>query len=341
LILSLRFSPDTEYLVAGDSLGKISVWKLESILSPHHWIANEAGPSPEPHYTFKASNGPIYSLLFYENGRNTVLLCGGDQNITIWEWNKIVDILNQPHQSLEPLFSLINPQRKGTRLALSPVSETNALDIDLQTGYLISAAGDNNAYIWDLQQNRCVGTLEGHHDYLHCLRVGQQTAFTGSEDGTVRIWDLRALTTTAILDPMSGTTIPTFEQKTSTGWVGCLDVDSYQNWLVCGSDNLLSVWYLPMLSVTSYLPTSGTPQAVIFESIDDSVISVGNETYLYHWKTTGELKMRVPSSSKSLFSVALNKPGKNKVLATCGASPLIDIYTNYNSKAFSCNFNKK
>jgi hypothetical protein len=73
------------------------------------------------------------------------------------------------------------------------------------------------------------------------------------------------------------------------------------------------VWHLPAMTPTAYMPTSGTPQAIAFTP-DDTIVSVGNEQYIYHWEKNGKLIKRVASNSRSLFSVAMNLPVENRVL---------------------------
>jgi len=55
---------------------------------------------------------------------------------------------------------------------------------------LYSASGDSKAYAWDIERQSIVRSFEGHTAYLHCLKWSKQKQqlFTGSEDGTVRIW---------------------------------------------------------------------------------------------------------------------------------------------------------
>lgn len=72
------------------------------------------------------------------------------------------------------------------------------------------------------------------------------------------------------------------------------------------------------------MPTGGTPQAAIFNDTEvsnckspnalqdsteqiEQIVSVGNESKVYHWgKTNGELKFVSDATSSSLFSVAYN-----------------------------------
>ena len=76
----------------------------------------------------------------------------------------------------------------------------------------------------------------------------------------------------AILDPMQGAALKASKEVavSNSNWVSCLDLDSSSEWLVCGGGGkYLSLWYLPMQHVTSYLPMLAPVQDVFF--YEDSV----------------------------------------------------------------------
>lgn len=57
--------------------------------------------------------------------------------------------------------------------------------------YLISCADDNLVKIWDYQNKNCVQTLEGHNQNVNfaSFHPNLPIILSGSEDGTVRIWN--------------------------------------------------------------------------------------------------------------------------------------------------------
>ncbi|RPA85093.1 WD40 repeat-like protein [Ascobolus immersus RN42] len=65
-----------------------------------------------------------------------------------------------------------------------------ALDFDVPFGTLVTAAFDDTVRVWDLNNGRCLGLLEGHNASVRCLQVEDNFVATGSMDATVRIWDL-------------------------------------------------------------------------------------------------------------------------------------------------------
>ena len=92
----------------------------------------------------------------------------------------------------EPILDLVNPQQKGPWGALSPIPENNCMAVNTQIVSIFAAAGDSCAYCWDVEKNEIKMVLKGHSDYLHCIveRNSHNQVITGSEDGTVRIWEL-------------------------------------------------------------------------------------------------------------------------------------------------------
>ncbi len=45
--------------------------------------------------------------------------------------------------------------------------------------------------MWDLLTGEEIGRLRGHRGTVKCIQVEDHICLTGSEDGTVRVWDLR------------------------------------------------------------------------------------------------------------------------------------------------------
>lgn len=67
-----------------------------------------------------------------------------------------------------------------------------ALDFSEPYGTLVSAAQeDPQPRVWDLLSGQEIGRLRGHVGTVKCLQVEDHVCLTGSEDSTVRLWDLR------------------------------------------------------------------------------------------------------------------------------------------------------
>jgi len=139
--------------------------------------------------------------------------------------------------------------------------------------------------------------------------------------------DTRSGLTTKLLDCGNGCVtneIPSFRTET---WVACIDVDPSENWMVCGGGGAVTtaVWYLAVPSLSHYLPSSGVTHDVVFA---DGTIYTGGGTdaWLYHWDMMRKMKPRLPTTSKSIFSISYNTQSP-KVVVACGTAPLLDVYT--------------
>ena len=75
-------------------------------------------------------------------------------------------------------------------------------------GRLASGSDDTTVRVWDTSTRQCVATLTGHTGGVSMLvaLAGGQLASASSGDDTVRLWDVGALTSVVLLDPlMTGT----------------------------------------------------------------------------------------------------------------------------------------
>ncbi|CDO70898.1 hypothetical protein BN946_scf184829.g6 [Trametes cinnabarina] len=74
----------------------------------------------------------------------------------------------------------------------SHTTPITALDFTEPYGTLVSASQeDSQPRVWDLLSGEEIGRLRGHRGTVKCIQVEDQICLTGSEDCTVRVWDLR------------------------------------------------------------------------------------------------------------------------------------------------------
>ena len=235
IVYTIAVSPCGRYLFAGTGHGKLHVWRL----SPPPDVSDPLSFAPPTLCgTVQAHGCAIYSLTFApaaEGGH--LLLSGSDEEIRGWRVAELV----APDAAPSAKLQLQNPRGELRRGGLGPLSETSALVLDPSSGVLYSAAGDGNAYAWDLGTQQCTGSFKGHSDLLHCLSVRsrQRQLLSGSEDGTLRLWDVRNFSSTHVLrpddpQPGGGTASKPVGGGAGCGWCSCLAVDMAENWAVAG-----------------------------------------------------------------------------------------------------------
>ncbi|KAI8639622.1 WD40-repeat-containing domain protein [Parasitella parasitica] len=64
------------------------------------------------------------------------------------------------------------------------------LDFNHRKGMLVSSSMDGTVKAWDLYRNRCLGNVEGHKGIVRCLHLNEASLLTGSDDHTIKQWDL-------------------------------------------------------------------------------------------------------------------------------------------------------
>ncbi|XP_014787628.1 THO complex subunit 6 homolog isoform X1 [Octopus bimaculoides] len=319
-IYAIVFSPCGKYLAAGNNYGYCAIFSLPSSLSPE---ATEN--SWKPLFTFKASDdGPICSM----TSTSRELICGCSGYIKAWLWSHIIKRTNKL------AWALIIPTKSFS------VSEINSMVTDNKNGEknLYAGCGDNLIYIYDLETGSLKSTLSGHKDYIHCVTLcnTRQECVSAAEDGTVRIWDARSSNEAiCMLEPYKNEMCgrPEFGK-----WLGCVAMDTGDDWLVCGGGPKLSLWHMRSLSATTAFdtPKSCQKHALIHQ---DTILSAGSEPSVFHWSLNGELKAKIPCTPTCVFKVDVNTNSKsNKVLCVAGNSSKLDVSTNFRYKAFSLTF---
>ena len=340
------FSPDGAYLVCGTGLGALHVWHFpDGGAQESSEGIDTSTAAPKRVATVQAHRGPVYALTFASaKAGRLMLLSGADEEVCGWQWEAI---LAGADASKASLLRLENPRTSLRRGAVGQLSETSALAVDTTTARLYSAAGDGNAYAWDLATGALVGTLSGVGEPLHCLTLCERRRqlAAGGEDGAVRLWDLRSHTCEQVLTPTAPPLVPAESLGKSSsggggggGWCGCVAVDAAETWLVAGwGDGFLCSIDLNTYNAVAAMPTAAPPLAACFEPHSDfHFVSVGAESALYRWRLTGELETRAICSSPSCLGLAVApRPGGAKAIAVGGSAGTVDVFTDTSHREYT------
>ncbi|CAG5121691.1 unnamed protein product [Candidula unifasciata] len=295
IVFDTSFSPCGRYLAAANKFGDVALFSLTAALAPD--VRDEA---KYPVFTFNVyKNGGVYSL----TSTDTLLICAGEGDIQAYKWSDIIS------KNARVAWSLAIP-KKG----------------------VFSHPEVNSCVVYEDNDS-----LTGHTDYIHSVALKDEGKglISAAEDGTARIWDLRAKEAVHVVKP--------FEHEMCTRphmgkWLQCLAMDEENYWLLLGGGPTLAAWHLKTLTPAVTFDTPGVAQNVTM-FYEDKIFSAGSSNVLNHWSITGEHKMGVPVSPVSVYSIGINSASKsNKVMVVAGSCEKLDVCTNFGYRAFSLTF---
>ncbi|XP_066317357.1 uncharacterized protein [Miscanthus floridulus] len=191
-----KFIAREQWFVTGDHHGSVQVFSYKT---------------KEEIKSFKAHDFAVVCLDIHPT-KPYVLSAGRDDLIKLWDWGKGWKCVRT--FEMQRLISQLRFNPKDANVFAS--ASANGLQIwnissysceftlyenesvecfDYITHgdqlYMITVSGDNNARIWDLGSRTCVHLLEGHKDCVCtvCSHPDHPILITGSNDGTVRLWN--------------------------------------------------------------------------------------------------------------------------------------------------------
>lgn len=192
-VQALAFSPDGQYLVAGDDNDIITLWDVASSTLL---------------YTLEGHTRGVNDLDFNDDG--TLLVSGAsDETIIIWdvssgEMRSVIELPNrvfgvdfQPNSNLVAI---------GTRDGIAHLWDTDAneevtrfeghLDDILDLSFtpdgtqLVTASSDQQIILWNVETSSIVGTFLGHSRLIRSIAISPDGEFliSGSDDRTMILW---------------------------------------------------------------------------------------------------------------------------------------------------------
>lgn len=153
-VWSVAFSPDGQYLAAGDTKGNILLRR---------------GVDGQPIKSFEGHTGWVVSLAFSPDG-NT--LASGSCDCTAKLWNA---------NTGQCLHTLEEHRHEVWSVAFSPDGQTLATGCD-----------DSQARLWNVKTGECIRVFQGHTSQILSVTfsLDGQYLVSGSEDKTIRFWNV-------------------------------------------------------------------------------------------------------------------------------------------------------
>ncbi|MCI0743558.1 MAG: WD40 repeat domain-containing protein [Gemmataceae bacterium] len=156
-VTSVAFSPDFKWIISASSDRTLKVWDIVSAkvlqtLSGHAEGINSIALAHEGAWVASASD---------------------DNSIRLWP------LKNGKLDSARETIVLEGHQRQVASVAYSPDGK-----------HLLSGSQDKTLKLWDLARNKAVQTLSGHGNWVSSVGFFEDgTAYSTSDDLTVRLWD--------------------------------------------------------------------------------------------------------------------------------------------------------
>ena len=153
-IWSVAFSPDGQYLAAGDTKGDILLRRVAD---------------GQPICIFEGHNAWVVSLAFSPDGE-TLASGSCDCTAKLWDVN-----------TGQCLHTLKEHEQEVWSVAFSPDGHT-----------LASGCDDNKARLWNIDTGKCLKVFQGHINEVLAVAFsldGKQL-ISGSQDSTIRFWDV-------------------------------------------------------------------------------------------------------------------------------------------------------
>ncbi|MEO0014280.1 MAG: hypothetical protein RLZZ535_2669, partial [Cyanobacteriota bacterium] len=153
-IWSVAFSPDGQYLAAGDTKGDILLRRVAD---------------GQPICSFEGHNGWVVSLDFSPDG-NTLASGSCDCTAKLWDVN-----------TGQCLHTLEEHEHEVWSVAFSPDGKT-----------LASGCDDSKVRLWDVNTGECFKVIEGHTNCVLSVayKADGNELFSGSCDKTIKLWNV-------------------------------------------------------------------------------------------------------------------------------------------------------
>lgn len=322
---SQKFSPDGDILATGDNFGNISLFKLSTALN-----AENIDKIKGSYSSFNVANSSLYTL---ESSKD--LLIGAPLNqIVGWKWKDLKENKN----CTKPSFK-IKLKSNDSSQNLNQLIETNSLICDLESHNkrIYAGCGNGEIFNFDLETTRLIHKYEAHEDgiYQIVMKNNLNELISASEDGEIKIWDVRAKSCTASVKPYE---FPICARPHLGRHINCVAIDD-ENWLICGGGPRLAMWHLRSMKPMS-LPEFEDELFIpnVCKIYENQILSGGNSRQLYIHTFENKLKTEINTTTNCIYDIAINYTSKaNKLVCVAGAGASLDIVSNFSYKAATLN----
>lgn len=200
----------TQELISGSSDKTAKIWKYNGGDQYSEWL------------TLRGHQGTVYSIAEFKDGK--IITGSEDKTIRIWELpnpdkpqikpskylsaKKVISTLGSVNSITNLIDDFIIAGESTNEIYLINIKENQhpieglkghgctiwCLDA-FDDGYrIISGSSDNTIKLWDLNEWKCTGTLEGHQNSVSALKILKNGLLVSTSwDFTMKIWNLSTM----------------------------------------------------------------------------------------------------------------------------------------------------
>lgn len=326
-ITALAFDPQENILFSGSKDGIVKCWDVQKGLYLD---------------SIKSSSGKGITALCHNPHTGDVIIGLANKEIQVWQ--KCVrkepapqNVAPVPHyedmpdltewqRSRAPQISL-TPEK--TVLPVSPGSSIVSLCTSCNSGELVAGYADGS--IKRINPERLMPLLESHAGPVLCMRLNpyvSQQLITGSQDSTIRIWDLA---TNSCIETLSGDN----GHKASVTSVIPHPNPAYKDAFISTSeDNTIKIWDISNGSCVQTLQQDGPISLAVPVQTSPHHIITASGTYITLWDLEKESILKKHAAADSLITALLpyyTESANNEVIVASekGTIYIVNVDTGY------------
>eukprot|EP01084_Bolivina_argentea_P194935 334541_1 len=184
------------------------------------------------------------------------------------------------------------------------------------------------------------GELEGHNDWITCIRVDYNNPnkiISGSRDKTIIIWDLKTKTinkkTSLINNKITITNGKMLKKlKGHNHFISCIDISSDSNYILSSSwDGLLRLWNMKTgRCIKRFIGHKKDILSVQFSADNRKIISCGRDKNILLWNTIGVIKQQINNGHNDWISYIAFSPNieENDIFVTVSYDKIVKVWIN-------------
>ncbi|KAM3102035.1 NB-ARC domain-containing protein [Phormidesmis sp. 146-12] len=310
-ILAIAFSPDGNYLAAGDTGGEIYVWQVVD-----GQIFRE----------FKGHTHWIFCLAFSPDGKTLVSGCG-DKTVKYWNaaTEQLTEQLIRTLQCKDAIFCVVfSPDGQTVAIASGDgtieIRSLKGEHLKVFRGHtervccvayspdgrlLASGGADQTVKVWDVDSEQLLNTLQGHTNQVRSVAFGpDEILVSSSEDQTIKRWDFK-----------TGYCIQTLSEHTD--WVDAIAFSADKQLLASASeDKMIKLWDAQTGKLLKTLGGHRRPIRALTFHPQSRVLASGAEQSVNLWDAdTGQILKTFQGFANPVHRVVFSSDGQRVVSA--------------------------